>query len=94
MIVLLIETGFSLGLFINALLFLPQIIKLYKTKNSKSFSLLTFGGFCVIQLFVILHGIIHRDYLLAIFTGLSFLMCGVLVGMILFYRGDVRKTQG
>lgn len=82
----IIEIGFSLGLFVNALLFLPQIIKIVQVKDSKSLSLLTFGGFSLIQLFVILHGIIVKDYLLVIGYLISLILCGTLTILIVFYR--------
>jgi MtN3 and saliva related transmembrane protein len=85
-----IETVFSLGLFINACLFIPQILALYKVKNSQGFSLLTFAGFCLIQLFTILHGVIHLDYLLIVGFSLSLMTCGTLTLMILYYR---RKSE-
>ena len=81
-----IEIVFSLGLFINALLFIPQIVRLFKTKNSQGVSLLTFAGFNVIQLFTILHAYLHKDYLLMIGFLLSIITCGVVTFMIILYR--------
>lgn len=81
-----IEILFSLGLFINALLFIPQAIKLYQTKNSKELSLLTFGGFVIIQFFTLLHGYLHKDYLLMLGYFLSILTCGLVLVLIIKYR--------
>lgn len=81
-----IEIGFSIGLFVNAILFLPQIIRLMRVKDARSLSLLTFGGFSFIQLFVVLHGFIMQDYLLTIGYLTSLVMCGTLTGLIIFYR--------
>jgi MtN3 and saliva related transmembrane protein len=86
----IIEIIFSFGLFINALLFLPQAIKLFKIKNSKELSLLTFAGFNVIQLFVVLHGYIVKDYLLVFGYTLSFITCGGVAVLIVWYR--LKKT--
>ena len=52
----LVEISFSISLFINALLFVPQIIKLWQTKEAKDLSLLTFAGFNLIQILAVLHG--------------------------------------
>jgi MtN3 and saliva related transmembrane protein len=82
----LIETFFSLGLFINAALFVPQAIQLYRIKDSKSFSLLTFAGFNIIQIFTMLHGLLMHDYILATGFFLSILTCGTVTVMILVYR--------
>lgn len=91
----LIEICFSLALFINALLFIPQIIKLYKDKTAKGVSLLTFGGFLLIQLLVVLHGVIHHDILLIIGYLFSMLTCGTVTVLILWYRNKntVSKTN-
>lgn len=71
----LIEFFFSLGLFINAALFIPQAIKIYREKTARDFSLLTFGGFNLIQIAMILHGIIHQDWFLTIGMVLSLITC-------------------
>ncbi len=89
----IIETVFSLGLFINAFLFIPQILRLYKSKNAESASLLTFGGFFVIQVFIVLHGIIKHDVLLIIGYCASLLTCGTVVLLIIIYRIKARNKQ-
>ena len=45
-----IESLFGMGLFVNAALFIPQAIKLFREKDSKELSLITFLGFNAIQL--------------------------------------------
>lgn len=82
----LIEMFFSVGMFINAGLFVPQAIQLYRSKNSKNFSLLTFGGFNILQLLAVFHGLLNKDYILAIGFGLSLISCGVVTIMILVYK--------
>lgn len=81
-----IEAMFGLGLFVNAVLFIPQIIKLLRVKNAEGLSLLTFGGFSVIQFFIILHGLLRGDYLLFLGYLISFITCGTVTGLIIFYR--------
>ena len=81
-----IEIFFSIGLFINALLFLPQIIKLYKQKNSQDISLLTFLGFSIIQFFTAYHGYIVKDYKLMYGFILSFALCSIVNILIIYYR--------
>jgi MtN3 and saliva related transmembrane protein len=82
----LIEIIFSIGLFANAFLFLPQAIKIFKTKNISDLSLITFLGFNIIQMFGILHGYLHNDYILVFGFGLSFIFCGLVTTLILIYR--------
>lgn len=73
---LIIDFIFGFGLFINAMLFIPQAIKLYKSKDSKELSKITFAGFCLIQIAAILYGAIHHDKLLLFGYALSLITCG------------------
>ncbi len=82
----LIEIIFSLGLFFNAALFVPQAIKLWKTKKAEGLSLTTFAGFNVIQLFIILHAYILHDALLMFGYTLSLITCGFVTVFIIKYR--------
>jgi uncharacterized protein with PQ loop repeat len=81
-----IDLTFSLALFINALLFIPQAIKIYKNKSSEGISLSTFAGFLLIQLATVLYGIIHQDWILAFGYLLSMATCGAVVILTLFYN--------
>lgn len=82
----IIQYGFLISLLVNAALFIPQIITLLKTKSSQGLSLVTFGGFCIIQLFTLLHGIYAKDYLLAGGYFLSIVTCGTVTLLICYYR--------
>lgn len=81
-----IEIGFSLSLFINAVLFFPQIIRMMKEKTSRGVSFITFFGFLLIQLWTVMHGFLRQDYLLAYGTILSMITCGVVALLIVYYR--------
>jgi len=81
-----IEIWFSIGLFVNAALFVPQIYKLFKVKDPSGLSLLTFGGFNLIQLPILLHGYIIGDYLLFWGYLLSLLTCGAVTLLIIYYK--------
>jgi MtN3 and saliva related transmembrane protein len=83
---MLIEFVFSIALLVNAALFLPQIVRLYKVKDSKELSLLTFGGFLAIQTITVLHGLVVNDYLLVFGFSLSILTCGLTTWLIVWYR--------
>lgn len=87
----IINVGFSVGLFINAILFLPQIIRLLQVKDAKELSLLTFVGFSLIQLFAVLHGIIAKDYILVIGYLVSLVTCSILTVFIVYYKLKNRK---
>jgi MtN3 and saliva related transmembrane protein len=82
----LIEFLFGAGLFINALLFLPQIYVLVKSKDAKGISFVTFFGFSILQLITISYGFMKQDFLLAFGTMPSFLLCTVISLLIVIYR--------
>ncbi|MFN7096045.1 MAG: SemiSWEET family sugar transporter [Gammaproteobacteria bacterium] len=81
-----IDFVFGAGLFINALLFVPQAIRIYKCKESKDLSLITFVGFCLIQLSAIIYGFLHHDYILMYGYMFSLFTCGVVTVLGIYYR--------
>ena len=85
-ITVIIDAVFAAGLFINAVLFVPQAMKLYKYKDSKDLSLFTFIGFCLTQLAAVLYGIINHDYVLMLGFLLSLMTCGTTTFFIIIYR--------
>ena len=82
----LIEAGFFIGLLTNALLFVPQAIKLYRVKTTKEISSLTFLGFNIIQFFTGIHAYLASDYLLLTGSVLAFITCGVVTVLAFLYR--------
>jgi len=66
----IIEVIFGVGLFVNALLLIPQIVKLLREKHANDVSLITFAGFVGINMFTVLHGLIVHDMWLVV--GYSF----------------------
>ena len=87
-----VDLIFSLGLFFNAILFVTQAVTLFRNKNAQGLSLLTFGGFNVMQFFTALHGYLVKDYLLMSGFLLSFLTCGIVTFFILYY-GSLKKRD-
>lgn len=81
-----IELMFGLSMFINSILFIPQAIKIYKTKNASGLSCTTFAGFNIIQIFTILHGYIRNDYTLMVGIALSLFTSGIVTFLIFFYK--------
>lgn len=77
---------FGAGLFINSILFVPQILRLWKTKDAKDISLVTFSGFWILQLFSVLYGFTRHDWIMMIGFSLSLLTCGSVILLIIFYR--------
>jgi MtN3 and saliva related transmembrane protein len=82
---------FGIGLLGNALLFVPQAIAVWRKKSDEGISLVTFGGFCVLQILGVIHGVYEHDNSLIIGLGASFLTCGTVTGLTILYR--VRRLQ-
>ena len=87
----LIDMFFGIALFINASLFIPQILMILKEKSVKGLSLTTFAGFNVIQASAILYGIVHSDYVMIIGYTLSLSACGTVTILIVLMR-EKKKT--
>ena len=98
----LVAVIFGLGLVCNALLFVPQVLAVWRKKTDEGISLITFGGFSVLQAIGIVHGAFQRDLSLLLGMAASLLSCGTVTGLTLFYRvrrmragsGSSRRTPG
>lgn len=77
---------FGLGLLGNALLFVPQIIAVWRKKSDEGISLITFGGFSVLQAIGIVHGLYQQDLSLILGMAASLLTCGSVTALTLTYR--------
>jgi MtN3 and saliva related transmembrane protein len=77
---------FGLGLVVNGLLFVPQAIALWRKKSDEGVSLVTFGGFNILQAIGILHGAYQHDLSLILGMSASFLFCGAVTTQTLYYR--------
>jgi MtN3 and saliva related transmembrane protein len=78
---------FGAGLLVNAGLFVPQALKIFKTRSAKEVSLMTFAGFNILQFVGILHGILQGDPYLLVGMIASFLCCGAVTALAIVYRG-------
>lgn len=82
---------FGLGLIGNALLFVPQVIAVWRKKSDEGISLITFGGFSVLQAIGIVHGTYQRDPSLIFGMAASLLTCGSVTALTILYR--VRRLR-
>jgi MtN3 and saliva related transmembrane protein len=83
---------FGLGLLCNALLFVPQAIAVWRKKSDEGISLITFGGFSVLQAIGIVHGLYQRDPSLILGMAASLLSCGTVTLLTIYYR--MRRRRG
>lgn len=82
---------FGVGLFCNALLFVPQVIAVWRKKTDEGISLITFGGFSILQMIGIAHGVLQQDHALIFGMTASLLSCGTVTVLTLVYR--VRRLR-
>jgi MtN3 and saliva related transmembrane protein len=77
---------FGVGLIGNALLFVPQALAVWRKKTDEGISLLTFGGFSVLQILGIVHGLYEHDNSLTIGMTASLFTCGTVTVLTIVYR--------
>lgn len=82
---------FGLGLLCNALLFVPQVVAVWRKKSDEGISLITFGGFSVLQAIGIVHGLLQHDLSLTLGMAASLLSCGTVTLLTIMYR--VRRLR-
>lgn len=85
---------FGLGLLCNAVLFVPQVLAVWRKKSDEGISLITFGGFSVLQAIGIVHGIFQQDLSLTLGMAASLLTCGSVTFLTLLYRVRRMRAAG
>jgi MtN3 and saliva related transmembrane protein len=61
-------------------------IAVWRKKTDEGISLITFGGFGILQAIGIVHGLYQRDLSLILGMAASLLTCGTVTALTLFYR--------
>jgi MtN3 and saliva related transmembrane protein len=87
----IVAVVFGLGLLGNALLFVPQALAVWRKKSDEGVSLLTFGGFNVLQAIAIVHGVYQHDLSLILGMVASLITCGSVTLLTLLYRAKRRR---
>jgi MtN3 and saliva related transmembrane protein len=64
----------------------PQVLALWRKKSDEGISLITFGGFSVLQMVGIVHGVYQRDWSLILGMAASLLTCGSVTFLTVVYR--------
>ncbi len=85
---------FGLGLLGNALLFVPQLVAVLRKRSAEGVSLITFGGFSLLQALGILHGTLQHDRSLIFGMSASLAACGTLTVVAGYYRLKPSRTSG
>jgi len=67
---------FGLAMVLNAALFVPQVLHLWRTKTAHGISILSFAGFNTLQAIGALHGYFQHDRALMIGMLASLVTCG------------------
>jgi MtN3 and saliva related transmembrane protein len=83
---------FGFALMGNAALFVPQAIAVWRKKSDEGISLITFGGFNVLQAIAIVHGFYQHDLALIVGMVASIITCGTVTFLTLFYRAARKRT--
>jgi MtN3 and saliva related transmembrane protein len=68
------------------MLFVPQIFAVWRKKSDEGVSLITFGGFNVLQAIAIVHGFYQHDLSLILGMIASLITCGSVTALTLIYR--------
>jgi MtN3 and saliva related transmembrane protein len=77
---------FGFGMILNAGLFVPQVIHLWRTKTSQGVSILSFAGFNTLQAIGALHGYFQHDMALMIGMLASLMTCGTVTGLAAYFN--------
>ena len=82
---------FEFGMLINAALFIPQAVKIFYKRSAISLSLITYIGYNIIQLLMVLHAYIHHDTAMLVGMTLSLITCGAVTVGILDFRPERKQ---
>ena len=90
----IVAVVFGFALMGNAALFVPQALAIWRKKSDEGISLITFGGFNLLQVIAIVHGVYQRDLALIVGMVASLITCGAVTVLTLVYRvGRKRATS-
>jgi MtN3 and saliva related transmembrane protein len=84
---------FGFAMILNAALFVPQAIHLWRTKTSQGVSVFSFAGFNALQFVGALHGYFQRDHALLIGMLASLVTCGSVTLLAAKYTRMERRAR-
>jgi MtN3 and saliva related transmembrane protein len=83
---------FGFGMAINACLFVPQALRLWKTRDAKGISIVSFAGFNALQFVGALHGYFQGDHALMIGMIATPITCGSITLLAVRFSYFSRQT--
>jgi MtN3 and saliva related transmembrane protein len=86
----IVAVVFGFALMGNAALFVPQALAIWRKKSGEGISLITFGGFNLLQVIAIVHGVYQHDLALILGMVASLITCGAVTLLTIVY-GAGRK---
>jgi len=88
----IVAVVFGFALLGNAALFVPQALAIWRKKSDEGISLITFGGFNLLQVIAIVQGFYQRDLALIVGMIASLITCGAVTVLTIMYRTGRKKT--
>lgn len=88
-----IAIAFGFGMTLSSFLYVPQAWQIWKTRNARGISLLTFAGFNLLQFLGALHGYFQGDRALMFGMLATLVSCGA-VTILIIYFGNRAPAQG
>jgi MtN3 and saliva related transmembrane protein len=88
----IVAVVFGFALMGNAALFVPQALAVWRKKSDEGISLITFGGFNVLQAIAIVHGFYQHDLALIVGMVASIITCGAVTFLTIVYRIGRKRT--
>ena len=82
----LVEGQYGMGLLINALLYIPQAVRIFQQKASDELSLIMFVGFWLLTLSQVIYGFYIGNHLIAWGTSATLITSGLVLCLIIAYR--------
>jgi MtN3 and saliva related transmembrane protein len=89
----IVAVVFGFALMGNAALFVPQALAIWRKKSDEGISLITFGGFNLLQVIAIVHGVYQHDLALIVGMVASLITCGAVTLLTIVYRVGRTRSQ-
>jgi len=89
----IVAVVFGFALMGNAALFVPQALAVWRKKSDEGISLITFGGFNLLQVIAIVHGVYQHDLALIVGMVASLITCGAVTTLTLVYRVERKRAS-